>query len=63
MIPCINALIFDSISTKKCCVDLWNYDWVSRSGVIICECSISENVSQTDSGTLLLSILYRKRTL
>ena len=58
MIPsCINALVFDRISTKQCYVDLWNYE------LVLCECSISENVSQTDSRTLLLSILCRKTTL
>ena len=42
-------MVFDGISIKKMCVDLWNYNFVIRSGVIR-EYNISANVSQTDSG-------------
>ena len=34
MIPCNNTLVFDGISTKNICIDLWNYNLVIRSGVM-----------------------------
>ena len=35
MIPCNNSLVFDRISSKTCCVDLWNYCFVIRSGELL----------------------------